>query len=213
MIARLAKVVFIVSLAACGLVSTALLHSQPPEGFSPFFNDRTSDSPLFTDREALERLRQQRGCGSGSIGWSQNGSIEIPGIYQAYLKVHCYKNREVTIWVDFDGSFGGTIRSGTRGGSSTHIDAQGHSSIEGHIESSVNIMYQLDIDDQFAGTATINGVVFDLDEGELFLVSTHSGAPVIKQLSYNLAHISSSDIRLLAIEHPEISGFFKFMYQ
>lgn len=213
MIARLLKVVFIVSVAVCALASTALLHSQPPQEFSPFLSNSRSDEAVFEIRRSHDRSQYGRGCGSGTIGWSQNGSIEIPGIYQAYLKFHCYQNREITIWIDFDGSFGSTIRSGTRGSSSTNLDAQRNLSIEGHIESSVNIMYQLSIDDQLAGTATINGVVFDLEDGELFLVSTQTGSPVIKQLSYNLAQISSSDIQLLAIEHPEIAGFFTSMYQ
>ncbi len=49
-------------------------------------------------------------------------------------------------------------------------------------------------------------------KGDLFLIAGQNGDTQVHQVDIDLTRISSQDIKLLAINHPEISSFFQESY-
>lgn len=166
--------------------------------------------------ETYTRIPGERGCGSGSLSWSQNGYSEIPGIHWAFLHTYCKSGREIVIWTDFEnGFFGGSARANANGrklvdgDSSQSASRNGDRTISGMMQANALIAYQFEVIGDRSGGGYINDTLFDLEKGGLFLIASNGPAIKIRQVSYNLANISSEDIKLLAIQHPEIRSFFE----
>ena len=59
------------------------------------------------------------------------------------------------------------------------------------------------------GSGDINGIEFNLNDGDVFLVSTAGGEVTVRQIDYDLTFVSTEDIKLLARKYPEIRSFFE----
>ncbi|MEZ5492111.1 MAG: hypothetical protein R3F50_17640 [Gammaproteobacteria bacterium] len=161
-----------------------------------------------------------RGCGKGLLTWSENNNSVTPGIKSAVLHTYCHDGREVVIWTDFEQRFladFGTAnisrRQVTDSDSNQVVLGRGIRRATGFLEGHTLVNYQFEISGDSAGAGFINDSLFDLKDGDLFLVATEGPAIEIRQIHYNLAYISAEDIKWLAIEHPEISSFFEDFHE
>ena len=162
---------------------------------------------------AANRILAERGCGSGALSWTRNGSGEVPGINWAFLKTHCRNNRTVVIWTDLERGFFSS-RTGNPfakkcGRPYSSIPREEDWGIAGEIENDPCITYDFSVFDSGDGKGYINEFAFDLSDGDIFLISTAGGIVTVRQIDYNLTAISAQDIQLLASSYPEIRSFFE----
>ena len=185
--------------------------------YQPFFViDPREEDNLQTARG---RLPEQRGCGAGSMSWSENDFQEVPGIYWASLKTYCRDGVEITIWTDFESSFfDGTERAKSNGRMIVDGDSfQGvdgsNRVITGRLEATAKIAYEFEVFGNDEGIGHINEFEFDLKNGGLFLIASNGNDIVIKQVHYNTAGSSAQDLQFLAIQHAEIRTFYENYHQ
>ncbi|MDA1372933.1 MAG: hypothetical protein O2971_19565 [Proteobacteria bacterium] len=185
--------------------------------YQPFFvTDPREEDNLQT---AGGRLPEERGCGAGSLSWSENDFLEVPGIYWASLKTYCRGGVEITIWTDFESSFfGGSERAKSNGrmivdGDSFQGGNGSNRVITGRLEATAKIAYEFEVVGNDEGIGHINEFEFDLKNGGLFLIASNGNDIDIKQVHYNTAGISAQDLQLLAIQHAGIRTFYENYHQ
>lgn len=171
-----------------------------------------SQSPT---QRANQNSPNVRGCGSGTLAWGSNNYDDVPGIQWAYIASYCDNGKEIAIWTDFTTSmFGSNAIARSQGreiianDGSQHSDSNGHRTIIGFIEANAKVEYNFSVDSVGSQYGYINGRRYDLKEGTLFLVASSSTEIEVKQVSYNLADISATDIALLATRLPDITDFY-----
>jgi hypothetical protein len=190
---------------------------SPDPSYQPFFVTNVHEEE--NSQTAQGRIPEERGCGAGSLSWSANDSIEIPGIYWANLKTYCRDGVEITIWTDFESSFfGGSDRAKSNGrmivdGDSFQGGNGSNRIISGMLEANAKINYEFEVFSSDDGIGFINEFEFNLQNGGLFLVASNGSDIEIKQVHYNTAGISAQDLKLLAIRHEEIRTFFENYHQ
>lgn len=217
---RLAVLAISFSMNTFGGYAAAQISGTSPSAdplYQPFFDlNPREENNLQTARG---RLPEERGCGTGSLSWSENDFVEVPGIYWASLKTYCRGGIEITIWTDFESSFlGGSERAKSNGrmivdGDSFQGGNGSNRVITGRLEATAKIAYEFEVFGNDEGIGHINEFEFDLKNGGLFLIASNGNDIDIKQVHYNTAGISAQDLQLLAIQHTEIRTFFENYHQ
>jgi hypothetical protein len=137
---------------------------------------------------------------SGIITWSASAGEgkPLPGIDQGSVY---HLGTAVVLWSDAPGGGGGSSNSDVRGvkcqGS---LLARDRRRVEFHCETM----------DAKTGRVTIDGVTYDLMDGNLFLISTAGDQSQVKQLKRSLAALKFERESLEAFgkSDPDIAGFF-----
>lgn len=201
-------------LLLAGLSASALAQT-PPEPYNPFRVN--NETPSITPGASADTPSQDghgRGCGTGTLSWTENGSLDIPGLHWAYLKYFCHNNVEIAVWTDFTpGLFGGNPVAQAQGrqirnnDGVQYSDPEGNRIIGGFVEANIKLEFTFVVSNGNA-VGNINGTEYDLANGALFLVASNGSTMEVRQLDLNLAGISAEEIQLMARERPEITGFF-----
>ena len=153
------------------------------------------------------------GCGPGkSVGietrgpsWTLSSDDPIPGIHSGTLSIFTMKygpptGVTVALWSDLSGS-------------SSHGSAgAGGAAIDGTFEPShgTGINYHCETADGIVAKVTIAGTAYTSDQGALFLISSQSDPPKVKQLSADVTSLpgEAAAIKDYAMTHLEILDFF-----
>ena len=200
------------SVCLVAFLSSIAFSQDQADNYNPFFvvdNDEdNSNSP--------SHIPDERNCGSGTIAWGGNDYENVPGIYWAYIQNYCKEGIEITVWTDFTTTLFGSNadareqgREITGNSGSQHSGLKGDSTVSGFIEANATLEYSFSMDSTGQGNGIINDIEYDLQNGTLFLVATKGEILDVRQVNYNLASISTEDIKLLATRHPEITSFFE----
>ena len=163
--------------------------------------------------ETYTRAPDESGCGSGSLSWTQDGNEEVPGVYWAFLKTYCRDNRTIVIWTDIRLSLfsGRTSNPFAKkcGRPYSSVPREEDWGIGGEIGNDPCITYDFSLHKSGEGSGDINGVEFNLSDGDVFLISTVGGEVTVRQIDYDLTSVSTEDIQLLARRYSEIRSFFE----
>ncbi len=141
------------------------------------------------------------GGSSGIITWSSSAGKgnPLPGIDQGSVY---HLGTAFVLWIDAPGGGGGSSSSNVQGvkcqGS---LLARDRRRVEFHCETK----------DGKTGQVTIDGVTYDLTDGNLFLVSTAGDQSQVKQVKGSLTELKFEQESLEAFgkNDPDIAGFFK----
>lgn len=135
----------------------------------------------------------------GTTWYAGADPATVPGIDAGSV---AYVGRLLVVWVDAPGSTLGNPSGGDRPG---EIARGGEVLAAGH-----RITYALRATGVDAGEATINGQVYDLARGGLFLVRTRGGVVEVRQLKRDLSGLAASgEFKAFGRADREIVEFFK----
>jgi hypothetical protein len=158
-------------------------------------------------------LATTKGCGSnrvvgmssGGNSWTTASEDPIPGIHDGTIAVITLKfgppaGVKVAVWTDVSG--------GTTSGATRDDDAF----VEGtlYVPDGRHIGYRCETCDGTVATVTFEGTTYDSTNGSLFLISTQSESPQIRQLDADVSTLptEATALRDYAIAHPDIAAFF-----
>jgi hypothetical protein len=137
---------------------------------------------------------------SGIITWSASAGKgnPLPGIDQGSVY---HLGTAFVLWSDAPGGGGGSSSSSVQG-----VKCQGSLLARDRRR----VEFRCETRDAKTGQVTINGVTYDLTDGNLFLVSTASDHPQVKQLKRGLTELKFERESLEAFgkNDPDIAGFF-----
>ena len=137
---------------------------------------------------------------SGIITWSSSAGKgnPLPGIDQGSVY---HLGTAFVLWSDAPGGGGGSSSSSVQG-----VKCQGSLLARDRRR----VEFRCETRDAKTGQVTIDGVTYDLTDGNLFLVSTASDRPQVKQLKRGLTELKFERESLEAFgkNDPDIAGFF-----
>jgi hypothetical protein len=161
----------------------------------------------------LFALAATKGCGpnrvvgisSGGTSWTTASDDPVPGIHDGTIAVITLKfgppaGVKVAVWTDVSG---GTTNGATR---------DDEAFVEGtlFVPDGRHIGYRCETRDGIVATVTFEGTSYDSTNGSLFLISTQSESPQIRQLDTDVSTLptEATALRDYAIGHPDIAAFF-----
>lgn len=146
-----------------------------------------------------------RGVGMGSHTWSNSASDPTPGLDEGSIEVITLTYGEpggvkLLLWCD--------SQSGRSSGSGGLHEASAKGSFVSQGQTVAT--YACVSKDGVTATIEIDGKTYQTQDGNVLLISTQTGKPVVKQLKIDLPQtvVASPALPKLADEHPEIKEFF-----
>ena len=137
---------------------------------------------------------------SGIITWSSSAGEgnPLPGIDQGSVY---HLGTAIVLWSDASGGGGGSSTSSVQG-----VECQGSL----FARDRRRVEFRCETKDAKTGQVTIDGVTYDLTDGNLFLVSTAGDQSQVKQLKRSLTELKFEREGLEAFgkNDPDIAGFF-----
>lgn len=145
-----------------------------------------------------------------SSSFSHHSEQPVPGIDEGQivaitLQAGPPSGVSFVVWSDMSGGSGGHGGADSSGASyegEIHLDGR---SVAIHAETT----------DGISGTLTIDESTYDLNRGELFLISTQDGATTVKQIEFDVTDFPTDHEELdkVAEENPEIGDFFQSAFE
>jgi hypothetical protein len=134
---------------------------------------------------------------TGVVNWSAAADNPLPGVDDG-TAYHC--GTAFVVWGDGDGGGGGSV------GTVEGVKVQGHLLAR----DKRRVEFQCNTKDGKTGQVTIDGMTYELANGNLFLVATGGNQSQVKQLKRSLAELKfdRESLRAFARSDQDVAGFF-----